>query len=144
VARDTARAAAAPGAARSAARPPAPAAADTARRIVPKGAMIPLLPETLAVAVPGRESRYAPATLMDEPRCDYPEAAREAGVQGRVWVLALVDIDGTVMRAQLQSGIPVLNQVALACVRGWRFQPRTWQDAPCRYRVLVPVAFTAH
>jgi protein TonB len=103
-----------------------------------------VLPETLAVRVPGRASPYAPAALLSEPHCDYPEAARAAGIQGRVWVFAFVDTDGRVIRVQLKSGIPVLNATALACVRDWTFKPVTRQGSLCRYWVLVPVTFTAH
>ena len=127
--------------------PPAPArttARDTARSAAPVAVVVPVLPETLAVSVPGRASRYAPATLLSDPRCDYPEAARKAGIQGRVWVLAFVDTDGRVIRAQLQSGIAVLNTAALECVRDWSFKPVVRQGAPCRCWVLVPVTFTAH
>ena len=126
---------------------PAPAGTmprDTVRSAAPIAAAVPVLPETLAVNLPGRASRYTQATLLSEPRCDYPEAARVAGIQGRVWVLALVDTDGRVIRAQLKSGIPELNPKALNCVRGWSFKPVAWQGAPCRYWVLVPVTFTAH
>jgi TonB family protein len=117
---------------------------DRVRSAAPTAGMVPVLPETLAVKLPGRTSPYAQATLMSEPRCDYPESARAAGIQGRVWVFALVGIDGRVIRVQLKSGIPVLNAAALACVRDWNFEPVAWQGAPCRYWVLVPVTFTAH
>jgi TonB family protein len=128
-------------------RPSAPARTttrDTARKAAPGAGPVPVSPETLTVSVPGRASRYAPATLLSDPRCDYPEAARRAGIQGRVWVLAFVDTDGRVIRAQLKSGIPVLNAAALECVRDWSFKPVVWQGAPCRCWVLVPVTFTAH
>jgi TonB family protein len=117
---------------------------DTIRAAAPAAAVVPVSPETLAVNLPGRASRYAPATLLSEPHCDYPEAARAAGIQGRVWVFALVGVDGRVIRVQLKSGIPVLNAAALACVRDWSFTPVTRQGSPCRYWVLVPVTFTAH
>ena len=128
------------------ARVPAPPLVprDTVRPAAPATRAVPVLPETLAVRVPGRASAYAPATLLSEPRCDYPGAARAAGIQGRVWVLVLVDTDGHVIRAQLQSGIAVLNTAALGCARGWSFEPVTWNGAPCRYWVLAPVTFTAH
>jgi len=117
---------------------------NTVRPAAPAASAVPVLPETLAVRISGRASTYAPATLLDEPRCDYPGTARAAGIQGRVWVLAFVDIDGRVIRVQLKSGIPVLNAAALACVRDWSFKPVAWQGWPCRYWVLVPVTFTAH
>jgi protein TonB len=117
---------------------------DTVRPAAPIPDVVPVLPETLAVNLPGRASRYTQATLMSDPHCDYPEAARAAGIQGRVWVFALVGIDGSVIRVQLKSGITVLNATALACVRDWSFKPVSWQGAPCHYWVLVPVTFTAH
>lgn len=122
--------------------PPPPR--DTVRSGVPAADAVPVLPETLAVALPGRPSAYAPATLLSESRCDYPEAARAASIQGRVWVFAFVDIDGRVIRTLLKSGIPVLNAAALECARDWSFKPVAWKGAPCRYWVLVPVTFTAH
>jgi periplasmic protein TonB len=148
VTRDTAHVAApaggSPPAAPSGALPLPPVSRDTVRHAAPAGGPVPVLPETLAVSAPGRASRYARATLLGEPRCDYPEAARAAGIQGRVWVLALVGTDGRVIRAQLKSGIPVLNAAALGCVRDWSFKPVAWQGAPCSYWVLVPVTFTVH
>ncbi len=140
-----------PGAARPPGTPPAapagptattPAPRDTTRPPADLAGAVPVLPETLAVSVPGRASRFAPATLLSRPHCPYPDASRAAGIQGRVWVLALVDTDGRVIRAQLQSGIPALNAAALACVRDWSFQPVVWQGAPCRCWVLVPVTLT--
>jgi periplasmic protein TonB len=147
-ARDTARYAGPPRAIPPAAPAVVPALprppGDTVRAAAPIAGAVPMLPETLAVKLPGRTSPYAEATLMSEPRCGYPETARAAGIQGRVWVFAYVDTDGRVIRVQLKSGIPVLNATALACVRDWSFKPVTWQGAPCRYWVLVPVTFTAH
>ena len=146
--RDTARNAVPAGGTPSAAPadvPPLPRMSrDTASSAAPAAGAVPVLPETLAVAVPGRASRYTRATLLSEPHCGYPETARAAGIQGRVWVLAFVDTDGRVIRAQLKSGIQVLNAAALGCARGWSFEPVTWKGEPCRYWVLVPVVFTAH
>jgi TonB family protein len=124
-----------------AAAPPRPTA-DSVRFSAPAAGSVPVLPETLAVQVPNRASPYAPATLLSEPRCDYPATARVSGIQGRVWVLAFVETDGRVIRVQLKSGIPVLNTGALECVKNWRFKPASWKGVPCRYWVLVPVTFT--
>jgi len=121
---------------------PVPAPRDSARPHPVTAAAVPVLPETLAVRVPNRASRYAPATLLGEPRCPYPAAARAAGILGRVWVLALVDVDGRVIRAQIRTGIAALDAAALECVRDWTFQPVIRQGVPCRYWVVVPVTFT--
>jgi TonB family protein len=129
---------------RGATTPAGTAALDTTRAAAPIAGAVPVLPETLAVNLPGRTSSYSQATLLSEPHCDYPGAARAAGIQGRVWVFALVGVDGRVIRVQLKSGIAVLNAAALACVRDWNFKPVAWKGAPCRYWVLVPVTFTAY
>jgi TonB family protein len=105
-------------------------------------AAVPVLPETLGVSAPGRPSRHAEAVVRDAPRCPAPSASGAAGVIGRVWILALVDVDGRVLEATVTRGIPALDPTALECVRRWRFEPRTWQGAPCRFRVEVPVTVT--
>jgi TonB family protein len=105
---------------------------------------VPVMPETLAVHLPSRPSDRAEARVLSESAPVYPEAAREAGIQGRVWVLALVDTSGSVLEASIERGISELDEAALECVRQWRFEPRTWQEAPCRYWVATPVAFTLH
>jgi protein TonB len=82
--------------------------------------------------------------------CAYPEAARKAGIQGRVWVFALVDTSGRVIEAQLERGIPELNAAALECVRRWRFAARSSAEpspefhGPVSYWVQVPITFTLH
>ena len=80
--------------------------------------------------------------MREAPRCPASPAARAAGVIGRVWVVALVDVDGRVLEAAVTRGIPALDAAALECVRRWRFEPRTFQGAPCRYRVEAPVTLT--
>ena len=134
-----------------------PAAADTlvegepratggGDRPVPPGAgPVPMLPETLAVPLPNRASPYAPARVAGEARAPvYPEAALRAGIQGRVWVIALVDTSGEVLETNVTHGIAELNDAALEAVRHWRFEPRLLQGRACRFRVLVPIPFTLH
>jgi protein TonB len=133
--------------------PPAPdttasAPADTAANAGPGPVAaqepirhVPVLPETLGVPLPGRTSPYAIAGVRDEWRPLYPPAARRAGIQGRVWVIALVDTSGRVLEAEIERGIPELNAAALDGLRHWRLERRTWQGEPCRYRVEIPVSF---
>ncbi|MBI5708763.1 MAG: energy transducer TonB [Candidatus Eisenbacteria bacterium] len=102
---------------------------------------VPVSPETLAVAEGPLQMRYANARVLERAPVDYPEAARKAGVQGRVRLLALVGPAGDVLEAHVLRGIPELDAAALDAVRRWRFEPRTWQGRPCRYRVVIPVTF---
>lgn len=105
-------------------------------------AAVAMLPETLGVSAPGHPSRRAEAAVREAPRCPVSRASRAEGVIGRVWVIALVDVDGRVLEAAVTRGIPALDAAALECVRRWRFEPRTFQGAPCRYRVEAPVSLT--
>jgi TonB family protein len=124
---------------------PNPAPRESLRAPAPAPLAVPMLPETLAVPTANRPSAYAPARLTGEAREPvYPPAALEAGIQGRVWVIALADTDGRVMDASVLHGVPELNDASLEAVRQWRFVPRTLQGIPCRFRVLAPVAFTIH
>jgi TonB family protein len=102
---------------------------------------VPVQRETLAVPLPGRPSRFREARALETADPRYPEAARRAGIQGRVWTIALVDTSGRVLEATVERGIPELNGAALEAVGRWRFEPRTWQGRSCRYHVEVPVTF---
>lgn len=75
---------------------------------------------------------------------EYPRAARDVGVQGRVWVRALVDTSGTVMEVQVTRSIAELDSVALAGVRGLRFKPYRADGRPLRFRIDIPITFTLH
>ena len=75
---------------------------------------------------------------------DYPAAAREAGVQGVVRVLALVDTTGAVVEAHIVRSIAELDAAALAQVRGIRFEPVVRDGVPHRFWVRVPVRYTVH
>jgi protein TonB len=75
----------------------------------------------------------------------YPDAAREAGVDGTVLVQALVGKDGRVADTRIQKSIPMLDAAALASVRQWRFKPALGaKQQPVAVWVAVPVKFTLH
>ncbi|NPV05278.1 MAG: energy transducer TonB [Syntrophaceae bacterium] len=79
----------------------------------------------------------------DNPRPDYPRAARLKGWEGLVLVDAEVGADGTVedVRLKASSGHAVLDRSALAAVRDWKFEPGRRMGVPVRMRVDVPVRF---
>lgn len=75
---------------------------------------------------------------------DYPELARQAGVEGTVLVLALIDRRGVVRETLIEESVPMLDQAALEAVRQWRFKPATAAGAPVAVWVSVPVRFRLH
>ena len=70
-----------------------------------------------------------------------PPAAGEAGVQGRVWVRALVDTSGAVEKAEIVRGIAELDSAAVAIARRCRFRPYAPDGVRVRFRVEIPVLF---
>ena len=88
-----------------------------------------------------RPPALADSTPLVSP--PYPPRARAAGVQGRVWVRALVDTSGAIESAQVVRSIPELDSAAVAVARRCRFRPYGSEGARVRFRVEIPVLFTA-
>jgi TonB family protein len=74
----------------------------------------------------------------------YPQAAREAGVDGVVILAVLVDSRGWVRDIQVRKSIPMLDQAAIDAVRQWRFEPFVWNGKPAATWTRVPVKFSLH
>jgi TonB family protein len=85
----------------------------------------PVLSETKKDDPPPRRvsgtDLQASATHRVEP--DYPQAARDAGIEGMVEVEVVIDREGRLVGARVLSGDPALGQAALAAVRQWKFRP---------------------
>ena len=75
---------------------------------------------------------------------EYPKAARDAGVQGTVRVMAWVKTDGTVGDTRVVKSIAALDAAAVAAVKQLRFKPASFQGKPVAVWVGVPVRFTIH
>jgi len=75
---------------------------------------------------------------------EYPRAARDAGVQGTVWVQVLINQAGRVLDAKVSRGIPGLDAAALACVRRWIFATRMQDGRPSPSAFEVPVRFALY
>ncbi len=73
----------------------------------------------------------------------YPELARKAGIEGMVYVLAIVGPDGKVRSATVaKSDNPIFNDAAVEAVMQFEFSPAIQQDKPVACKVIVPVRFT--
>lgn len=80
--------------------------------------------------------------VIHRPEPVYPPIAREAGVMGRVRVLAMVDTSGAVTATRIVRSIPMLDAAASACVRRWRFRPYALDGRRWPFQIEVPVVFT--
>ncbi len=72
----------------------------------------------------------------------YPEIAKRAGVEGKVYVLAFVDESGTVTDAKIIKGIGAgCDEAALDAVRKTKFKPGKQRGKPVKVQVSIPVVF---
>jgi len=72
----------------------------------------------------------------------YPEIAKRAGVEGKVYVLAFVNEQGDVTKAQIIKGIGAgCDEAALDAVLKTRFTPGKQRGKPVRVQVSIPIIF---
>lgn len=84
-----------------------------------------------------------PPRMLTRELPEYTEAAREAGIEGDVYIEAVVTTEGTVVEPILIRGLPddELNQRALAAVSEWTFEPGVQDDEPVDVLALFTVTF---
>jgi protein TonB len=75
-----------------------------------------------------------------EPK--YPEIARKAGIEGKVFVKVLVDTLGNVATVEiLKSTNPIFVEPAVNAAKQWKFKPGYQRDRPVRVWVAIPFIF---
>jgi periplasmic protein TonB len=79
----------------------------------------------------------------ENPRPEYPRAAREAGWEGTTVLQVLVLPEGTVGSVTLHktSGYAILDEAAVTAVKAWRFVPAMDGNFPVRSVVRLPIRF---
>jgi protein TonB len=72
----------------------------------------------------------------------YPEIAKRAGVEGKVYVKAYVDKNGDVTKAVILKGIGAgCDEAALKAVKETKFKPGKQRGKPVNVMVSIPVVF---
>jgi protein TonB len=72
----------------------------------------------------------------------YPEIAKRAGVEGKVYILAYVDENGNVTKTEVLKGIGAgCDEAAEKAVRETKFKPGKQRGKPVRVKVAVPIIF---
>lgn len=72
---------------------------------------------------------------------EYPDMARQAGVEGSVLVRALVGKDGKVRQVLVMSGPEMLRDAAVASAKTALFRPAILNNKPLEVWVVFPVTF---
>jgi TonB family protein len=119
-----------------------PGAHPAARGDGPSTALA-MLGDTLFIGYPPDLSRsHRARTQVPPPDPIYPEAARNAGVQGVVRLLATVNARGMVSKTDIVHSIPELDRAAADATRNCRFVPLGPPGMPEGFQVMVQVRFT--
>jgi protein TonB len=73
----------------------------------------------------------------------YPQAAREAGIEGTVFIRLRVSTEGELLEAKIErsSGHPILDDAALRWARTQKFIPARIGKTPVESEVIKPVRF---
>lgn len=81
-----------------------------------------------------------------EYKPDYPEFARQAGVEGLVVVHALIGKDGRVIRVEVdeKKSILLLNETAMQAALKWKFTPALANGHAITVWFAIPFKFVLH
>ncbi len=84
-----------------------------------------------------------PPVMIQEHTPQYPRFCEAAGITGTVWIWALVDIDGKVLRAKVvkSSDTPALDDAALEAAYKNIFKPGIQNNRPIQVGVTYRVEF---
>jgi periplasmic protein TonB len=80
------------------------------------------------------------SAAISKPQPDYPPVARQLKVEGTVELNATVNEDGTVEKADVVSGNPILAKAAADTLKKWKFSKMMEDGKPCKF--VANVAFT--
>jgi protein TonB len=72
----------------------------------------------------------------------YPQIAKRAGIEGKVYVLAFIDENGNVANARVIKGIDGgCDEAALDAVKQTKFNPGKQDGKPVKVQVTIPIVF---
>lgn len=83
-----------------------------------------------------------PPMAVYKPAPTYSQAARDAGIQGEVWLSALIDEKGIATEITVTRSLePSLDKEAVATLAKWRFKPAMKYGEPVAAKVTVAISF---
>ena len=80
--------------------------------------------------------------LIHKTQPVYPPEAKDAGIQGRVELKAVIAKDGMISELKVVSGPKELQQAALDSVKQWAYRPYLLNDEPVEVVTTINVIFT--
>ena len=91
---------------------------------------------------PFRPSNLLEGSLVRRVQPVYPQLARNARIQGKVVLSAVISKAGTIENLQLVSGHPMLVPAAIDAVSQWRYRPYILNGDPIEVETQITVNFT--
>jgi protein TonB len=82
------------------------------------------------------------AKIMNQARPVYPALARQARIQGKVLLEAVINKEGVIEELTVVSGHPLLINAALDAVKQWRYQPTMLNGVAVEVITTIEVNFT--
>jgi len=77
-----------------------------------------------------------------QSKIKYPEIAKRAGIEGKVYVLAFIDETGNVANAKIIKGIGAgCDEAALDAIKQTKFKPGRQKGKPVKVQVSIPIVF---
>lgn len=77
-----------------------------------------------------------------QKKITYPEVAKRAGIQGRVFVKAFINEKGDVVRCEIIKGVhPALDSAAVEAVMKTKFTPGELKGKKVKAEIVVPIVF---
>lgn len=75
-------------------------------------------------------------------RIQYPEAARESGIEGRVFIKAFIDEKGNVISTEIVRGVSrELDSVAAKAIKETKFTPGKIKGKSVKVQIIMPIMF---
>ena len=81
------------------------------------------------------------AQLVSRTEPQYPILAKEARIQGTVFLRAIISREGRITSLEVVSGHPLLVRAALDAVRQWRYRPTLLNGEPVEVETSITVIF---
>jgi len=100
-----------------------------------------VIPARPAPVKPLVVSHWAEGNLIYRVQPIYPTLARQARVQGRVELRAIISKAGTIENLVLVHGHPMLSAAAIEAVRTWCYRPYLLNDEPIEVETEITVNF---
>ena len=106
-----------------------------------------IIPEAVVEKVPVEDEIFEFFAVEEQPERTgevaptYPEQARKAGVQGTVFIRALVGKDGIVEKAEVLKGPELLKDAAIQAALKTTFKPAKQNDMPVKCWVQMKFTF---